>query len=43
MIQTDKGQTTKYMQRMRGKRISFFILIGALVLTGGYFYYKKNK
>jgi hypothetical protein len=42
MIQTDKGMTTKYMQTVRGKHITFYIVLGAVALYFGYKYY-KNK
>jgi hypothetical protein len=42
MIQTDKAITTKYMQTVRGKHITFYIVLGAVALYFGYKYY-KNK
>jgi hypothetical protein len=42
MIQTDKGMTTKYMQTVRGKHITFYIVLGVAALYLGYRYY-RNK
>ena len=41
MIQTDKGMTTKYMQTVRGKHITLYIVLGLAALYVGYRYYKK--
>lgn len=41
MIQTDKGMTTKYMQTVRGKHITFYIVLSVAALYLGYRYFKK--